>query len=87
MNKLKINFFIYLLVVYDGCPQNFAQGIWWKHTEFGKVSIESCPSGSEGKASRLCDNTLEGWQAPDIFNCTSDSFISLRKLVRIFLFF
>ncbi|XP_065199574.1 protocadherin-like wing polarity protein stan [Planococcus citri] len=66
-------------VVYDGCPRNFADGIWWRRTEFGKVAVEDCPRGSQGKASRLCDNTSEGWQNPDIFNCTSDSFTSLRR--------
>lgn len=77
------NFHIFcLIVVYDGCPRNFADGVWWKRTEFGKVAVESCPRGSQGKASRICDNTSEGWQNPDIFNCTSDSFTSLRKRVR-----
>lgn len=72
-----------VLVVYDGCPRNYANGVWWSRTQFGQVTTESCPVGSYGKASRSCDNTLEGWQTPDIFNCTSDSFMTLRKLVII----
>lgn len=71
-------------VVYDGCPRNFAEGMWWPRTLFGQEAIESCPSGSQGKASRLCDTLLGTWMAPDIFNCTSDSYMDLRRLVSIF---
>lgn len=35
--------------------------------------------GSHGKASRICDNDLGGWQEPDLLNCTSDKFLELRK--------
>ncbi|KAJ9579827.1 hypothetical protein L9F63_004533, partial [Diploptera punctata] len=68
-------------VVYDGCPRSFASGLWWERTPFGKIALESCPSHSQGKASRACDETLGGWQEPDLFNCTSDPFLDLRKVL------
>ena len=70
-----------LAVVYDGCPRSFSHGLWWERTPFGKIALESCPSHSQGKASRACDETLGGWQGPDLFNCTSDPFLDLRKVV------
>jgi hypothetical protein len=70
-----------LAVVYDGCPRSFSRGLWWERTPFGKIALESCPSHSQGKASRACDETLGGWQEPDLFNCTSDPFLDLRKVV------
>ncbi|KAJ8866710.1 hypothetical protein PR048_032571 [Dryococelus australis] len=67
-------------VVYDGCPRSFSCGLLWDRTRFGNVAIESCPSHSQGKASRSCDEELGGWQEPDLFNCTSDPFLDLSKL-------
>lgn len=64
-------------VVYDGCPRSF-NGLWWPRTRFGENSVENCPKGSQGKALRSCDNQT-GWQAPDMFNCTSDLFVELKK--------
>ncbi|KAL3270161.1 hypothetical protein HHI36_009218 [Cryptolaemus montrouzieri] len=66
-------------VIYDGCPRSSSRGIWWPRTAFGSEAIESCPKGSHGKASRICDNELGGWQEPDLFNCTSNKFVSLRE--------
>ncbi|XP_065173819.1 protocadherin-like wing polarity protein stan isoform X2 [Atheta coriaria] len=66
-------------VVYDGCPRSAANEIWWPRTSFGIEAIEVCPKGSHGKAARACDNQLGGWQAPDLFNCTSDRFVELRN--------
>ncbi|XP_049833037.1 protocadherin-like wing polarity protein stan isoform X1 [Schistocerca gregaria] len=68
-------------VVYDGCPRSFAGGLWWERTKFGHIALESCPSHSQGKASRACDEELGGWQEPDLFNCTSDPFLDLRKVL------
>lgn len=51
----------------------------WPRTPFGQTANETCPKGSHGKASRSCDNQLGGWQNPDMFNCTSDLFVELRK--------
>nr|CAD7592898.1 unnamed protein product [Timema genevievae] len=68
-------------VVYDGCPRSFSCGLWWERTPFGKVAIESCPNHSQGRASRSCDEELGGWQEPDLFNCTSDYFLDLRKVL------
>ncbi|XP_041976162.1 protocadherin-like wing polarity protein stan isoform X2 [Aricia agestis] len=67
-------------VVYDGCPRSFARGVWWPQTKFGNEAVTDCPSGSSGKATRLCDKTqLVPWQEPDLFNCTSAPFYQLRK--------
>ncbi|XP_046394946.1 protocadherin-like wing polarity protein stan isoform X2 [Ischnura elegans] len=68
-------------VVYDGCPQSPSPpGVWWQRTSFGNTTYRACPSGSKGRSSRTCDREL-GWLPPDIFNCTSDSFLDLRKVL------
>lgn len=79
-SRIAFNFF-FVSVVYDGCPRSFSHGLWWERTLFGKIALESCPSHSQGKASRACDEALGGWQEPDLFNCTSDPFLDLRKVV------
>jgi cadherin EGF LAG seven-pass G-type receptor 1 len=66
-------------VIYDGCPKSYTSKIWWERTLFLKTSIESCPLGSQGKASRLC--TENGWIEPDLFNCTSEAFLDLREVL------
>ncbi|RZF37236.1 hypothetical protein LSTR_LSTR006562 [Laodelphax striatellus] len=68
-------------VVYDGCPRNFAGGLWWSRTKFGEEAIENCPTGSQGKASRICDDATGEWLQPNVFNCTSDKFVDLRRLL------
>lgn len=66
-------------VVYDSCPRSFAAGVWWPRTQLGQVAIESCPSPAFGKGKRICDGDRGGWSHPDMFNCTSEQFIDLRK--------
>lgn len=68
-------------VIYDGCPRNYLEGVWWPRTTFGEIAEENCPAGSVGRADRACDSLLGGWQLPDMFNCTSEYFIELRKQV------
>nr|XP_018907159.1 PREDICTED: protocadherin-like wing polarity protein stan isoform X2 [Bemisia tabaci] len=68
-------------VVYDGCPRNFAGGLWWPRTKFGDVSVENCPSGSHGTTTRSCDDFLGGWQNPDLFNCTSTAFLHVKSVL------
>lgn len=85
-NSSHIDLCFLLAVVYDGCPRSFSHGLWWERTLFGKIALESCPSHSQGKASRACDETLGGWQEPDLFNCTSDPFLDLRKVVSFLLY-
>lgn len=58
--------------------RSFADGLWWSRTKFGQTAIEDCPGTAEGKASRSCSDSLGGWQAPDLFNCTSEAFIEQR---------
>ncbi|CAH2107056.1 unnamed protein product [Euphydryas editha] len=67
-------------VVYDGCPKSFAGGVWWPQTKFNIEAITDCPTGSSGKATRMCDEKqVIPWHEPDMFNCTSSTFQQLRK--------
>lgn len=68
-------------MVYDGCPRDFETGLWWDRTKFGESALATCPSGSVGKGSRLCDSEAAEWAPPDLFNCTSTRFLDLRKLL------
>ncbi len=65
-------------VIYDGCPRSFDEDIWWERTLFGSDAIQSCPKGSVGKAVRHC-NDANGWSSPDLFECTSNSFLELSE--------
>lgn len=66
-------------VVYDACPRSFAEGIWWPRTPIGSATIENCPHPARGKGQRICNGLTGEWNAPDMFNCTSEPFIELRK--------
>ncbi|XP_055850573.1 protocadherin-like wing polarity protein stan isoform X3 [Episyrphus balteatus] len=66
-------------VVYDACPRSFSAGIWWPRTPLGSTTIENCPTPSRGKGSRVCDITSGGWGPADMFNCTSEPFVEIRK--------
>ncbi|XP_063598702.1 protocadherin-like wing polarity protein stan [Penaeus indicus] len=67
-------------IVYDGCPKNFDM-IWWEQTAFDGKTVQPCPAGAQGQASRSCHKEV-GWGPPDMFNCVSDTFIELRDLLR-----
>ncbi|XP_069162090.1 protocadherin-like wing polarity protein stan isoform X3 [Procambarus clarkii] len=67
-------------IVYDGCPKNFAEMIWWEETPFDGTTMQQCPYGAQGQASRVCHREI-GWGPPDMFNCVSDTFIELRDLL------
>lgn len=66
-------------VVYDACPKSYAAGLWWPRTSFGDLAVENCPLPARGKATRKCDFIEGGWGQPDMFNCTSEEFLDLRK--------
>ncbi|XP_035787631.1 protocadherin-like wing polarity protein stan isoform X1 [Anopheles albimanus] len=66
-------------VVYDGCPKSHSAGLWWPRTAFGELAVENCPAPARGKGTRRCDQVQSGWGAPDMFNCTSEAFLELRK--------
>ncbi|XP_065082456.1 protocadherin-like wing polarity protein stan isoform X2 [Ochlerotatus camptorhynchus] len=66
-------------VVYDACPKSFSAGLWWSRTPFGEIAIENCPLPARGKGTRKCDIGHGGWGQPDMFNCTSEHFLDLRK--------
>ncbi|XP_058065887.1 protocadherin-like wing polarity protein stan [Anopheles bellator] len=66
-------------VVYDGCPKSHSAGLWWPRTAFGELAVENCPAPARGKGTRRCDQVQSGWGTPDMFNCTSEAFLELRK--------
>ncbi|XP_033247045.1 protocadherin-like wing polarity protein stan isoform X1 [Drosophila miranda] len=66
-------------VVYDACPRSFAAGIWWPRTPLGSVTVENCPLPARGKGQRSCDSQTGSWTTPDMYNCTSEPFVELRR--------
>uniref|UniRef100_A0ABI8A8C3 Cadherin EGF LAG seven-pass G-type receptor 1 n=1 Tax=Felis catus TaxID=9685 RepID=A0ABI8A8C3_FELCA len=67
-------------VIYNGCPRAFEAGIWWPQTKFGQPAAVQCPKGSTGNAVRHCSGE-KGWLPPDLFNCTTVSFVELKAMV------
>uniref|UniRef100_A0A8D0HIG2 Cadherin EGF LAG seven-pass G-type receptor 1 n=1 Tax=Sphenodon punctatus TaxID=8508 RepID=A0A8D0HIG2_SPHPU len=66
-------------VTYSGCPKAFEAGIWWPQTKFGQPAAVPCPKGSVGNAVRHC-NSEKGWLPPDLFNCTTFTFVDLKTM-------
>ncbi|XP_075816371.1 cadherin EGF LAG seven-pass G-type receptor 1 isoform X1 [Microtus pennsylvanicus] len=66
-------------VIYNGCPRAFEAGIWWPQTKFGQPAAVPCPKGSVGNAVRHCSGE-KGWLPPELFNCTSGSFVDLKAM-------
>ncbi|XP_031529421.2 cadherin EGF LAG seven-pass G-type receptor 1 [Vicugna pacos] len=66
-------------VIYNGCPRAFEAGIWWPQTKFGQPAAVPCPKGSVGNAVRHCSGE-KGWLPPELFNCTTASFVDLKAL-------
>ncbi|MXQ95305.1 hypothetical protein E5288_WYG005122 [Bos mutus] len=66
-------------VIYNGCPRAFEAGIWWPQTKFGQPAAVPCPKGSVGNAVRHCSGE-KGWLPPELFNCTTVSFIDLKAM-------
>uniref|UniRef100_A0A8C8ZRC4 Cadherin EGF LAG seven-pass G-type receptor 1 n=1 Tax=Prolemur simus TaxID=1328070 RepID=A0A8C8ZRC4_PROSS len=66
-------------VIYNGCPRAFEAGIWWPQTKFGQPAAVPCPKGSVGNAVRHCSGE-KGWLPPELFNCTTVSFMDLRAM-------
>lgn len=66
-------------VIYNGCPRAFEADIWWPQTKFGQPAAVPCPKGSVGNAVRHCSGE-KGWLPPELFNCTTASFVELRAL-------
>ncbi|XP_053103347.1 cadherin EGF LAG seven-pass G-type receptor 2 isoform X2 [Hemicordylus capensis] len=65
-------------VNYDSCPRATEANIWWPRTRFGLPAAAACPRGSVGTAVRHCDEH-KGWLAPNLFNCTSLTFATLKN--------
>ncbi|XP_049550558.1 cadherin EGF LAG seven-pass G-type receptor 1 isoform X4 [Orcinus orca] len=66
-------------VIYNGCPRAFEAGIWWPQTKFGQPAAVPCPKGSVGNAVRHCSGE-KGWLPPELFNCTTVSFVDLKAM-------
>uniref|UniRef100_A0A8C3K682 Cadherin EGF LAG seven-pass G-type receptor 1 n=1 Tax=Calidris pygmaea TaxID=425635 RepID=A0A8C3K682_9CHAR len=66
-------------VIYNGCPKAFEAGIWWPQTKFGQPAAVPCPKGSVGNAVRHC-NIEKGWLPPELFNCTTNTFVDLKTM-------
>ncbi|XP_056653588.1 cadherin EGF LAG seven-pass G-type receptor 1 isoform X2 [Monodelphis domestica] len=66
-------------VIYSGCPRAFEAGIWWPQTKFGQPAAVPCPKGSVGNAIRHCSSE-KGWLPPELFNCTTSSFVGLKVM-------
>uniref|UniRef100_A0A8C4MWH3 Cadherin EGF LAG seven-pass G-type receptor 1 n=1 Tax=Equus asinus asinus TaxID=83772 RepID=A0A8C4MWH3_EQUAS len=66
-------------VIYNGCPRAFEAGIWWPQTKFGQPAAVPCPKGSVGNAVRHCSGE-KGWLPPELFNCTTVSFVELKAM-------
>uniref|UniRef100_A0A8C3DKU9 Cadherin EGF LAG seven-pass G-type receptor 1 n=1 Tax=Corvus moneduloides TaxID=1196302 RepID=A0A8C3DKU9_CORMO len=64
-------------VIYNGCPKAFEADIWWPQTKFGQPAAVPCPKGSVGNAVRHC-NIEKGWLPPELFNCTTNTFVDLK---------
>ncbi|XP_060698850.1 cadherin EGF LAG seven-pass G-type receptor 1 isoform X1 [Hemiscyllium ocellatum] len=67
-------------VKYNVCPKAFEAGIWWPRTKYGRPAAMPCPKGSVGTAIRHC-NEEKGWLPPDLFNCTTLTFIQLKSIM------
>ncbi|XP_078195326.1 cadherin EGF LAG seven-pass G-type receptor 1-like isoform X3 [Callithrix jacchus] len=60
-------------VTFNGCPKVFEASIWWPQTKFGQPAAVPCPKGSVG-------NAVRRWLPPELFNCTTVSFVDLRTV-------
>lgn len=67
--------------VTDGCPAVPLAGIVWPKSSFDTVARERCPKSSRGVATRKCTFS-NGWDRPNLFNCSSDRFGQLNALLR-----
>lgn len=67
-------------VIYDACPRNYADNIWWERTPFGSKATQACPKGATGRATRSCHES-DGWQTADLFDCLTEDFTDLSDQV------
>ncbi|ESO95836.1 hypothetical protein LOTGIDRAFT_231995 [Lottia gigantea] len=77
-------------VKYNVCPRNRAAEVWWDRTEYGVEAVQDCPYDANGDAKRECYvceegkscDKEEGWQEPDLFNCTNKNFTRLSSVFK-----
>ncbi|KXJ04962.1 cadherin EGF LAG seven-pass G-type receptor 2 [Exaiptasia diaphana] len=70
------------VVINTSCPRSMAEDIWWKRGAFNKMAKQKCPFGASGVATRFCDQE-KGWQKPNLMDCVSNSFLTLRTTVSV----
>ena len=71
-------------VIYDACPRQFSDEIWWPRASFGDELRAECPSSySIGVATRLC-TSVSLWHTVDLSRCLARRFSTLaNKLSQI----
>lgn len=68
-------------VIYNQCPRSLHSDIWWPRTMTNVHRTMSCPDGSIGTASRMCDAKV-GWLEPNLSNCTGNDFIKFAAVLK-----
>ena len=69
-------------VIYDGCPSQYNERIWWPKTKFNQMVNANCPANAIGQAKRYCSDDY-GWLEPDLFTCISNEFKDLAEQLAI----
>lgn len=69
-------------VIYNGCPSQFNERIWWPKTKFNQMVNANCPANAIGQAKRYCSDDY-GWLEPDLFTCISNEFKDLAEQLAI----
>ncbi|OQV23975.1 Protocadherin-like wing polarity protein stan [Hypsibius exemplaris] len=70
--------------VYGVCPGGFDNEdgtLWWERASFGTTSLQPCPVGSTGIATRTCDQSSTSWTEPNLTNCSSTAFEVAESLL------
>ena len=70
-----------IVAIYNACPRNYKDRIWWNTTAYDVTVYEPCPKGAVGRASRHCSRQ-HLWLPPNTFSCTSMNFLMLNNSVR-----
>lgn len=69
-------------VIYDGCPSQLNERIWWPKTKFNQMVTQNCPANAIGQAKRYCSDDY-GWLEADLFTCISNEFKDLAEQLAI----
>ena len=69
-------------VIYDSCPSQLNERIWWPKTKFNQMVTQNCPGNAIGQARRYCSDDY-GWLEADLFTCISNEFKDLAEQLAI----